>query len=924
MRPVRLTVSGFTCFRELQTIEFAELDLFAIQGPTGAGKSSLLDAMTYALYGQTSRLGSRGLEALVSQGASGMLVTLEFEASGGQVYRVSRVWSTRQSEKQLRFDRHDGGGRWSSATDANKVRDVADAIQTVVGLDFEGFTRAVLLPQGEFDRFLRGDANQRRELLKGLLNVHQIERMRERAAELARDLKASLENKRMLLDGEYANATPEAAETLRLELETAGAELLTASARTTELAGRLEAARDVARLSDELDAVRRQIEALKSQADAIASGARRAADARRAAAIVPRMEAASRGVAARDSASVEHARRTAALEAAVAQSAVAQDQMNAALAAAARLPELEARLQEAAAARPKMDRLRSLGGRLDLEHDDPVTFSESAAAELEVLAARVPAYRRALADRNDLDRDAKTAAAALKTAHESGSSCARRLEQLKVSGLSAKGAVEDLERDLVTAQRDEGAGALVGGLRPGDPCPFCARPLQDVPDFGPSRVPELTRTLADARESLERLRSDYGTVQSEVRGHEKDASSAEAEIARVTRQAAKLDAELTEHRAALAAIGDDLDPARALEARRTRLLAGLALEIRAATGGAEPEGIVRDLTAARRRLSADQERAREAFEATRTAVAETRAAADAAASSLAARATEADERLAELDDTLREAGFTDDAAARLAALAETEILRLERAAREHSESVETARAGETKTLESLAGRDHDPKLLLSMESEHRAFSARTTELAAARGRLEGALADLGRRIETARELRREGAELGKRYDVYQQLALDLRGNEFQEFMLAQVQRELLSRATSIMREVTGGRYALDLIDGEYAVRDDWNAGEPRGIRTLSGGESFIASLAMALALSDYLAGHKALGALFLDEGFGTLDPEALDAVATVLETLQTRGRMVGVITHVSSLAERLPVRIVVEKGPATSTVRIDA
>ena len=80
MRPIKLELTGFTCFKELQSISFDDLELFAIVGQTGAGKSSILDAITYALFGETSRLGSRGLEQLVSQGANGMQVALEFES----------------------------------------------------------------------------------------------------------------------------------------------------------------------------------------------------------------------------------------------------------------------------------------------------------------------------------------------------------------------------------------------------------------------------------------------------------------------------------------------------------------------------------------------------------------------------------------------------------------------------------------------------------------------------------------------------------------------------------------------------------------------------------------------------------------------------------------------------------------------------
>ena len=162
--------------------------------------------------------------------------------------------------------------------------------------------------------------------------------------------------------------------------------------------------------------------------------------------------------------------------------------------------------------------------------------------------------------------------------------------------------------------------------------------------------------------------------------------------------------------------------------------------------------------------------------------------------------------------------------------------------------------------------------------------------------------------------------LGGDYALYRQLALDLRSNEFPDFLMTRVQATLAARASQIVREVTEGRYDLLFKEGDYHVLDTWNTGEPRSAKTLSGGESFITSLALALALSDTLAGSKALGALFLDEGFGTLDPETLYSVTQVLQALGAQGRMVGVITHVSALSESLPHRLVVQKGPQGSSV----
>jgi len=125
--------------------------------------------------------------------------------------------------------------------------------------------------------------------------------------------------------------------------------------------------------------------------------------------------------------------------------------------------------------------------------------------------------------------------------------------------------------------------------------------------------------------------------------------------------------------------------------------------------------------------------------------------------------------------------------------------------------------------------------------------------------------------------------------------------------------------------LSSDRYRLDYVDDEFFVVDTWNGEERRSARTLSGGETFLASLALALALSEQVGSlavtEKArLDSLFLDEGFGTLDPETLEVVVEAIEQLGGDGRMVGVITHVSELAARLPVRIEIEKSPRGSRV----
>jgi exonuclease SbcC len=163
------------------------------------------------------------------------------------------------------------------------------------------------------------------------------------------------------------------------------------------------------------------------------------------------------------------------------------------------------------------------------------------------------------------------------------------------------------------------------------------------------------------------------------------------------------------------------------------------------------------------------------------------------------------------------------------------------------------------------------------------------------------------------------------------LALHLNAAHFEKWLLDEAMTALADGATDLLRTLSGDQYSLrvDPKNGSFVVVDHRNADEIRSARTLSGGETFLASLALALALADRIASLAARGAarlesIFLDEGFGTLDPDTLDVVASAIEELGASGRLVGVASHAAELAERLPVRFEVRRSGNASTVeRID-
>ena len=215
MRPLSLTLEGFTCFKDRQgPMDFSALDLFAISGPTGAGKSSILDAMIFALYGKVPRMGGKGLTELISLGRDRMAVVLDFRV-GPDTYRVARR-ARRRGATDVQLERLVNGAEQPVA---EGVRQVEEHILKLIGLRYDAFTQAVVLPQGEFQRFLKSQPRDRREILRDLLRLQVYERMRELARKQQDHLWGRTQNLEERLLQEYSGVTAAAVEQHRDRFE---------------------------------------------------------------------------------------------------------------------------------------------------------------------------------------------------------------------------------------------------------------------------------------------------------------------------------------------------------------------------------------------------------------------------------------------------------------------------------------------------------------------------------------------------------------------------------------------------------------------------------------------------------------------------------------------------------------------------------
>ena len=791
MRPVRLELHGFTAFRDEAVIEFEGADLFALTGPTGAGKSSIIDGMCFALYGSVPRLDARTVMPVISTGKVEARIRFDFSV-GERAYtavRVVRRTATGATTKEARLEQ---GG----VTLAGDARAMTEAVEEILGLAFEQFTKSVVLPQGDFARFLHDKPSDRQELLVKLLDLGVYARMRGEANTRRVAAEAAADATQRHLES-LTDATPEA--------------LAKAAARVDVLTG-LRAEIDEAQPQlDELTERRRQRSQEATQADADVA----ALAAIRAPAGIDRL---GQAVAAAD-----------------------RDLAQATAAAAT----AEQQVAEAEASRSALDAA-----------GDAAQFAAWRAAheQLGELRARIVKGTPLVAQ---AQREAEAAEA--------------EVTQSAAAVAAARQAVDD-------AQRAHAAHAVATTLVAGEPCPVCLQDVATIPDrTAPAAV-------AGAEVQLQRAERAHATATAALEPLRVKRVKAEQTLASLSEQVAEFEerlvaapplADVDEHLGRVTLADAAVAVARERErAARTAVTAAAAAAKKARDGadaGWADLGTARDTVAAFSPPAMPRDDLVAAWDGlTAWALQERERRAAAAAS--ARRDAEA-------------------AAADLAAL--------------HGKL--TARCDECQVVVAAATRLRD----------------------AVGDALAGASADR-RRIEQSLEqagaARAELQRLRERSEVAKALGSHLSSRGFEQWLLDEALGQLAQGASGILRDLSAGQYSLTLDEQRnFVVVDHRSADEQRSARTLSGGETFLASLSLALTLAEHLT-QLAVGAeprlesIFLDEGFGTLDPETMDTVAAAIEELGARGRTVGIVTHVRDLADRMPVRFEVRKGPGGSTV----
>jgi exonuclease SbcC len=843
MRPLRLDMAGFTVFRDETTVDFTDADYFALVGPTGSGKSTVLDAICFALYGTVPRWGgTRGIGNALAPSASEARVRLVFESAGDR-YVATRVVrrdgrgnvKTAGAGLQLMppgFDvtKLDTGMDLDDLGDvlAGTPAEMDDAVLHAVGLPYEQFTSCVVLPQGQFADFLHAKPATRQQILVNLLGLHVYEEVQTRATGRAVAAEAKLAVLDQSLAG-LADATDEAVDGAAAHLDR------------------------MRRLVTEVESAVPHLGAARA-AEAEAAGTRDALDAELTLLASVRTPAGSTEIAGATAAA-----RTAAAEAADAVRAAEEheDKVRGELAAAGDAGSLKLMLDRHA----ELDRL--------------VGQAEWFAGEVSVAEVEY--------------KDAMAAADLAQSAH-----------------LGATQLLEQARLDYTEAQRLDKAAALRAHLAAGESCPVCEQRVTVVP-----AMPEGS-AVAAAEATGKAARAAAEVAESAWKQRDAVARKLESNLERKR-------AQHEHHLARLADVRAGITDSPGVEALQRRIAELDKLRRQLDRAGAAVRSARDGHRAAQAAVNAAEERQRAAwrtFDVVRDNVA--RFSPPPADRDDLAGAWQALVDWAQSEHRSR-ATARADADAAVSAAHEATV---------HAYAAVAAlftAAGLTPPSSSSPGRSRPA----NAEAVRAAAAAAEADLiraaAVAAERSEAVWQRLSERREQARELTGQRITLQAQGRTAKALAAHLRANNFERWLLEEALDLLVDGASRILRELTGGQYDLIHDKGEFFVVDHHDAGLRRGVRTLSGGETFQASLALALALSEQLAGMSttaaSLESIVLDEGFGTLDAATLDVVAATLENLAARGdRMVGVVTHVNALAERVPVRFEVHKDARTAHV----
>jgi len=1019
MRPHVLDMQAFGPFASRQVLDFGELGgrgFFLIHGPTGSGKTTILDAMCFALYGDTSGAERQARDMRSDHADPSLSTSVRFDFSvGDKTYRVLR--SPLQDRPKLRgegtttdqptatlWDRTNAGPHHEGDPLATKWGEVTERIEAILGFRSVQFRQVVMLPQGQFQKLLQAPSKDREEILQRLFRTERFreiqDTLKQRALAGARELEQSQTRRQIVLEQAAVESPDDLGDRiarLNEQIDEAAVALAQAEAAEQSALEALKGAEAIVEKLDERDNAKSTVAELTKQTPTVAAWRDELARARKAAGLETPLALRGQRLGDLDQRTSEHEAAAADRERAAGEHAEAARRLAAEAAReiertrladeVRRLVGLQKKAAPLAEAAQNLAAAEEALAKAVRKRETAAAKAESASSASERLAHEIDGLRRAGESVETLRRlvaEAVQRAAMrrdLQAALDKHEQARKALTRAEKAATQARGLFDRAVDSLAVAEKAWSAGraaVLAEQLEPGAPCPVCGSTEHPHPAQAPHAPPSDTQVDA-LRTDVVRLRDAF------------DEAREAADAARTA------DLGLDTEAGALGkALGDCADwpvercddEAREAEEGLARVEAGLlalnetmrlhgeavAASEQARAALARADAAVTAATSARDQTAAVlQERAREIPDELRDpaaladAVGRAESARDKAFSTLEQAqtnertakeklhaATEAAEHAGKALTTAQQQadaaagefarrraadGFDDDEAYAAARRPPAAIQQLDVNIADHDKAssvaadrlkraTKAARGLKRPRLDALRDDHQTKKALADSQRDGRVGLAKDREAAQ---KAVAVLADLEAQLG---HLEADYGVVGRLSDVAngQSPANPLKLS-FQRYMLGAYLDEVLAVASERLTRMTEGRYRLRRIESSRDRRSaagldlevtDSYTGTARHVSTLSGGEGFQASLSLALGLADVVQRYEGgirLDAVFVDEGFGSLDPENLAAAIDTLMGLQTGGRLVGIISHVGELRDQIDARLEVSAERTGSTAR---
>ena len=1034
MRPIRLSMRAFGPYAGEEIVDFRELEgrnFFLIHGPTGSGKTAILDAICFALYGKTSGAERDGSDMRSHYADDTVPTVIMFDFAVGQrEYRVERSPSYEVSGRKTPigpdatlWDRTDvcdeDGASYEGRVIETGVRAVTARVEEILGFQADQFRQVVLLPQGQFRQALTADSAERREIMEILFGTEPYRLIEAALKDEAKSLESKLEQGRDRRDTLLKQADAESVEKLEKSYEGACEQM--AEAREVE-----KAAKETAdKAAQALEIGKKNAERLKEAAAAAAVLAELEAreeeiDARRAELNAARQALACAGaeglyIAAKETVKeaegeAESAGRKLAEAEELAREArkkLDEEKSPARAEERERVAKAVIHLESLKDKVAAIDEARGKAAEASIAAKSAARLAKSAEGKkqkanttLEEAKRELDCARRAAAELPRWEVAAREARQTLKRLQERKELEAEQAKKQKAANMAAD-AAEAAESRLAKAKEDaerlqdaflsSQAAALAMSLKPGLPCPVCGSLEHPKPACGTTgkeegredthdRVPSQGE-IAEARRRVESLEEECGrlrkaavdaaqavaTTEGRLEGLRMDVEMKEGEslsdlvhrlgdelseaevraekAAKADEQAGRLEEQIAALEGQLANADRELsaaDKARSeaeveLAAARAKVEereAGVPVGLRA------PDALERALAEAqeiRDSLSKELEEAEKAVTAREQALAVARSAERQATRIAEEAKKEADRRLQEFEARVAEAGFAEFEAYEVSKRSKQQLSALEEAIDSFGRELHAARARLERAKEAAAGVAEPDLGALELDAK-RLYQA-SVDAVEARARLESEAEARKKLLGALEELSREMSDLEEQYGVAARIADVASGRKpnklgmnFETFILASMLDKVAEAATRRLQVMSKGSAASGgrWIGGRPGAPGAW----PGGLRYTQPGaqrhHAFRRRRVHGFAFAGVGSGRRSrsyaggihLDTMFIDEGFGALDPESLDlALDTLINLQRDSGRLVGVISHVPELEERIDARLEVEMTETGSTTR---